>query len=233
MNQLRMTIFGDATELLIGTFLKEGADWIMGYCEEFKPYTSIEEVWYGDEIFIPEEWAKGKDGNTFGDILHVCGFTFGDRNEIQWFLDGNLAPNPKITGIYINNSKEEYNLSEAPRNYRELNLPCLDKSLVAVYHGAAGTLSMDYALNIQKPFFCEKLKFHFINCDEYGYILTDIDYEGQKMKRFYSGSNILVGSGWHSPSPENMVNNFPDIKTRKLLNVKFKQLNRQIHFGES
>lgn len=58
MAQLRITIFGDAIELLIGTFPKKGADWIMEYCEEFKPYTDIEEVWYG--YYIPEKLTKRK-----------------------------------------------------------------------------------------------------------------------------------------------------------------------------
>jgi hypothetical protein len=54
MPELKITISGDAKELAIGTFPKEGADWIMSYYEEFKPYTDIEEIWYG-EGFIPEK----------------------------------------------------------------------------------------------------------------------------------------------------------------------------------
>lgn len=42
MTQLKITIYGTATELLIGSFPKDGADWILEYCEEFKPYTDIE-----------------------------------------------------------------------------------------------------------------------------------------------------------------------------------------------
>jgi hypothetical protein len=50
MAKLKITIFGNATELLIGTFPKKGADWVMEYFEEFKPYTDIEEVWYGEGL---------------------------------------------------------------------------------------------------------------------------------------------------------------------------------------
>jgi hypothetical protein len=222
MTQLRITIFGDATELLIGTFPKEGAYWIMEYCKEFKPYTDIEEVWYGEGL-IPKEWTKGKDWDDFDNIFHEFGFTFSDRNEIQWFLDGNLVRRPTIKGIYINGKRIEYNLSKTPRTYTKIDLPGPNKNEVFAYHGIVNIVSMDYILNIQTQFFGDGLKFHFINCGEYGYILTEIEYDGKQMKRFYSGSKILVKSGWHSLSPKNMVKSFSLIKTRNFLDVKFKK----------
>lgn len=126
MPRLKITIFGDATELLIGTFPKEGADWIMEYCEEFKPYTDIEEVWYGEGL-IPEEWTKGKDWGDFDNIFHEFGFTFSDGKEIQWFLDGTLVRRPIIKGIYVNGKRIKYNLSKTPWTYTKIDLPRLNK----------------------------------------------------------------------------------------------------------
>jgi hypothetical protein len=75
MSKLKITIFGNATELLIGTFPKAGADWVLGFCKEFKPM-DIEEVWY-DECFFPKEWAKGKDWDSLDDVFHGFGFRPG------------------------------------------------------------------------------------------------------------------------------------------------------------
>jgi|GEM_PF-4512634 len=208
MAQLKITILGTAKELLIGTFPKEGADWIIEYCEEFKPYTDIEEVWYGDEGLIPKEWTEEKDWDAFDNIFHKVGFIFSDMNEIQWFLDGSLVKEPKIKGIYLNEKSIEYNLSKAPRTNIKISLPRLTKKEVLVYHGVVNTVSLDYILGIQTPFLDNKLKFHFINCGEYGYMLTEIKYCGKQMKRVYSGSMIDVKSGWHSLSPKNMVKSF-------------------------
>jgi hypothetical protein len=36
MPTLKITISGEATELLIGTFPKKGADWILEYYKEFR-----------------------------------------------------------------------------------------------------------------------------------------------------------------------------------------------------
>jgi hypothetical protein len=222
MTQLRITIFGDAMELLIGTFPKEGADWIKEYCEEFKPYTDIEEVWYGEGL-IPKEWTKGKDWDDFDNIFHEFGFIFGERNEIQWFLDGNLVKRPKIKGVYLNGKGLEYNLRRAHHIYKKIELPCLNKNQVLVYHGVVNTVSLDYILSIQKPYFDNELKFLFIDCGEYGYMLTEIEYGGKPMKGVFSGSLINVKSGWYSLSSENKVKSFSLIKSGNFLDVKFKR----------
>ncbi|RLB06233.1 MAG: hypothetical protein DRG50_05865, partial [Deltaproteobacteria bacterium] len=69
----------------------------------------------------------------------------------------------------------EYTLSKAPRIYKKIDLPRLNKKEVLVYHGVVTTVSLDYILAIQKPFLDNKLKFNFINCGEYGYMLTEIE----------------------------------------------------------
>ena len=191
MPKLKITIFGNATELLIGTFPKKGADWIMEYCEEFKPYMDIEEVWYGEGL-IPEEWAKGKESYEIDNIFHEFGFTFGERSEIQWFLDGNLVGRPTIKGIYVNGKRIKYNLSRTTRTFAKINLPRLNKGDVFVYHGQLDRVSMNYFVDIRGHFIDNNLKFNFINCSEYGYMLKSIDYEDKEMTRFYSGSRIRV-----------------------------------------
>ena len=113
-------------------------------------------------------------------------------------------------------------MSKTPRTYEKINLPRLNKNEVFAYHGVIEFVSIDYIINIQKQFSYDKFKFHFINCGEYGYILTDIKYDGKKMKRFYSGSNIQVKSGWHSLCPKDAVKSFSLINTKKFLDVKFK-----------
>ena len=101
-------------------------------------------------------------------------------------------------------------------------MPSINKNEVFVYHGVVGTVSIDYILNIQRPFSSDTLNFHFINCGENGYILTEIEYDGKQMKRFYSGSKILVRSGWYSLNPNDMVKCLSLVKTRNFLDVKFK-----------
>ena len=173
-----------------------------------------------------KEWTKGKDWDAFDDIFHEFGFTFSERSEIQWFLDGNLVKRPTIKGIYINGKSIEYNLSKTPYIYKKIDLPCVKKNEVLVYHGVVDTVSLDYILAIQKPFLDNELRFHFINCGEYGCVLTEIEYGGKQMKRVYSGSKILVKSGWHSLSSKNKVKSFSLIKIGNFLDVKFKKRRR-------
>ncbi len=191
MPKLKITIFGNATELLIGTFPRKGADWIMEFCEEFKPDVDIEEVWYGEGL-IPEEWMKAKEWDDFDNIFRQFGFTFSDRDEIQWFLDGNLVKRPTIKGIYVNGRRVKYALSKTPRTYTKIDLPRLKKNDVFIYHGVVDRVSMDYFVDIRGRFLENNLKLNFINCSEYGYMLKGIDYEGKQMTRFYSGSRIQV-----------------------------------------
>jgi hypothetical protein len=221
MPRLRITIFGNATELLIGTFPKKGADWVLDYCKEFKPFTDIEEVWYG-EGFIPELWTKGKCWDAFDNIFHKCGFTFCGRSEIQEFLNDDLE-RPTIKGIYIDDKLIKYDLNEIACNYKTIDLPCLNRNEVFAYHGSVDIVSMDYILNMQKHFLVNKLNFRFVNCGEYEYMLMEIEYDGKQMKRFYSGSTIHVRSGWHSLSPDDMHKSFSLIKPRNFLEVKFKK----------
>jgi len=221
MPKLKITIFGNATELLIGTFPKAGADWVLGFCEEFKPM-DIEEVWY-DECFFPEEWAKGKDWYALDNVFHKFGFTFCDKSEIQEFLNDDLE-RPAIKGIYINGKRIKKNLSKITCDYKKrIDLPRLNKNEVFVYHGSVDIVSMDYIIDIHEHFLEKNLKLHFINCYEYGYMLTEIDYEGKQMARVYSGSKIQVKSGWHSLSPGNMVKAFKLFETRNFLETKFKK----------
>lgn len=221
MPKLKITIFGDATELLISTFPKKGADWIMEYCEEFKPYTDIEEVWYGG--LIPEEWKKGKESYEVDNIFHEFGFTFGERAEIQWFLDGNLVGRPKIKGIYVNGKIIKYNLSGTTRTVTKVNLPRLNKGDVFVYHGRVDRVSMDYVVDIRGHFIDKNLKLNFLNCSEYGYMLKTIDYEGKEMARFYSGSRIQVKScRYDGFSLNDMRKVFKLCQFQDFLDVKFK-----------
>lgn len=222
MPNLKITIFGDATALLIGTFPKEGADWIMDYCEELKPYTDTEEVWYGG--LIPEEWKKGKDWGYFDNIFHEFGFTFSDRNEIQWFLDGNLVGRPTIKGIYVNGKRIKYNLSETPRIYSKIDLPPLNKNEVFVYHGRVDKVAIDYFVDIRGHFLNDNLKFNFINCSKYGYMLKGIDYEGKQMTRFYSGLRIQAKPRrYDGLSAKDMGKVFKSCQIQSFLEVKFKK----------
>lgn len=217
-----MTIFGDATELLIGTFPKRGADWIMEYCEEFRPYTDIEEVWYGEGL-IPEQWTKGKESYEIDNICHEFGFTFQERDEIQWFLDGNLVGRPKIKGIYVNGKIVNHNLSTATRTFTEIKLPRLNKGDVFVYHGQLDRLSMDYVIDIRGHFTDNNLKFNFLNCSEYGYMLKTIDYEGKEMASFYTGSRIQVKPRRYAGlSAKDMRKVFKLCQFREFLDVKFR-----------
>ena len=220
MTQLKITIYGTATELLIGSFPKDGADWILEYCEEFKPYTDIEEVWYGEGL-IPEEWTKQKAWDNFDNIFHNFGFNFSEKNEIKWFLSGELAPEPKIKGIYFDGVRIKSNLNHSPHIYAEIDLPYLTENEVFVYHGVVYIVSIDYILNIHRNFSSESLSFHFFNCGENRYMLTEIDYDEKPMKRYYSGSDILVNSGWYSLSPNNKAKSLYLIKSGKFLDVKF------------
>ena len=222
MDELKITIYGNATELLIGSFPKNGADWIVDFYEEFKPHTDIEEIWYGEGL-IPEEWTKGNDWSHFDKFFHKLGFAFSDKDEIQWFLDRQLAPEPKIKGIYINDKIIECNLSDTVQTYTEIDLPYLNNSEVFVYHGVVYTLSIDYILDIQDPFSIDTLNLHFISCDENGYFLTEIEYNGKQMKRFYSGSKILVKSDFYSLNSNNMDKIWTVVKTKNFLDVKFKK----------
>ena len=163
MPKLKITILGNATELLIGTFPKKGADWIMGYCEEFKPDVDTEDVWYGEGL-IPEEWMKGKEWDDFDNIFHEFGFTFSEVSEIQWFLDGNLVGRPIIKGIYINGRRVKYVLSKTPRAYTKIDLPRLNKNDVFVYHGQVDRVSMDYFVDIRGHFIDNNLKFNPETC---------------------------------------------------------------------
>jgi hypothetical protein len=224
MAQLGITIFGNATELLIGTFPKEGADWILGYCEELKPYTDIEEVWYGDEGLIPSHF--GKEWDDFDNIFHKFGFTFTDKNEIQEFLNDDLE-RPAIKGIFINGKRMKKNLNKITCDYQKrIDLPRLNKNEVFVYHGSVDIVSMDYILDIHEHFVENNLKLHFINCYGYGYMLIEIDYKCKQMARVYSGSKIQVKSGWHSLSPNDMLKAFKFFETRNFLEVKFKKKSR-------
>ena len=223
MPKLKITIFGNATELLIGTFPKKGADWIMEYCEEFKPDVDIREVWYGEGL-IPEEWAKGKELYEIDNIFHEFGFTFGERNEIQWFLDGNLVGRPKIKGIYVNGKRIKYNLSKTTRTFTKINLPRLNRNDVFVYHGQLDRVSIDYSVDIRGHFIDNNLKFNFINCSEYGYMLNSIDYEGKEMTRFYSGSRIQVKPRrYDGLSLNDMKKVFKSCQFQDFLDVKFKE----------
>ncbi|HYA91733.1 MAG TPA: hypothetical protein VEK32_09565 [Thermodesulfobacteriota bacterium] len=224
MRKLKITIFGNATELLIGTFPKEGANWIMEYCEELKPYTDIEEVWYGEGL-KPDEWTKGKDWDAFDNIFHECGFTFCDRIEIQEFLNGDLE-RPAIKGVYIDGTLVKHNLSKIACNLKKIKLPSLKRNEVFVYHGSVDIVSMDYILNTKKEFLDNKLEFDFINCGEYGYMLTEIEYDGKQMKRVYSGSKINVKSGWYSLSAENKGKSISLIEPRNFLDPRFKKIRR-------
>lgn len=221
MPKLKITIFGNTTELLIGTFPKAGADWVLGFCEEFKPM-DIEEVWY-DECFFPKEWAKGKDWYTLDNVFHEFGFTFCDKSEIQEFLNDDLEK-PAIKGTYINGKRIKMNPSKITFDYKKrIDLPRLNKDEVFVYHGSVDIVSMDYIIDIHEHTLGKNLKLHFINCYEYGYMLTEIDYEGKQMARVYSGSKIQVKSGWHSLNPSDMVKAFKLFETRNFLETKFKK----------
>jgi hypothetical protein len=221
MPRLKITISGDATELLIGTFPKEGADWIVAYCKEFEPYTDIEEVWYGEGL-IPEEWAKGKDSSDFDNIFHEFGFTFSDRNETKWFLDGNLVGRPKIKGIYVNGKSVKYNLSKIPRTYTKINLPHLNRNEIFVCHGQVYKVSIDYFVDTIGHFYANNLNINFINCSKYGYMLQSITYEGKQMSRFYSGSKIQVKPDCHQGySIKDMKKVFGLRKIQKYLEVIF------------
>lgn len=214
-------------ELAIGTFPREGADWIMAYCEEFKPYTDIEEVWYG-EGFIPEEWTKGKETYEIDNIFHEFGFLFGEKDEIQWFLDGNLVGRPTIKGIYVNGRRIiKYDLSKIPRTSKEISLPHLNKYDVFVYHGGVDKVLIDYFADILGHFIESNLNFNFINCSEYGYMLKSIDYGGTEMKRFYSGSKIQVNpSSLEGLSKGGMLKVYKLRQSQKFLDVNFKKNSR-------
>jgi hypothetical protein len=132
MNTLKITISGDVTELLIGTFSKEGADWILEFVDELKPYTDIEEVWY-DEGLIPTEWSNDKYWDEFDNIFHDCGFTFYEKNDIDWFINNELVNLPKINGIYLNDKKIIYDNSKISYNIKRINISSFSDDEVIVF----------------------------------------------------------------------------------------------------
>jgi hypothetical protein len=219
MPKLKITIFGNATELLIGTISKAGANWVLEFCEELG--TDIEEIWYGDLGFIQNHF--GKEWDDFDNIFHTFGFTFSDKNEIQEFLNNDLE-RPAIKGIFINGKRIKKDLSRITCDcQKRIDLPRLNKNEVFVYHGSVDIVSMDYIIDIHEHFLEDNLKLHFIDCYEYGYMLTEIDYEGKQMARVYSGSKIKVKSGWHSLNPGDMGKAFKLFETRNFLEPKFKK----------
>jgi hypothetical protein len=64
---------------------------------------------------------------------------------------------------------------------------------------------MDFYIAMQGEFSDNNLTFHFINCFDYGYMLTDIYYEGRPMRK-----------------------EFKQVKSGKLLEVRFdKKINEE------
>jgi len=194
MKRLRISVKGRAYELCVGKFPKDIAEWMIGYYEEMKPYVDMEELWYGDELF-PIDWTDGKDSYEFDDVIHELGFAFEDEFELEEFLNDDLLQ-PDIKGVYINNKKLKYDLRKTIQNYRDIDLPVLNKNEVFVYHGHSYIASIDYIIDIEKHFSEKDVCLHFFNCDNYGYILTQIDYDGKQMERVYSNTNIQVKPKW-------------------------------------
>jgi hypothetical protein len=102
-------------------------------------------------------------------------------------------------------------------------LPHLNKNDVFVYHGSVDRVSIDYFANIHGHFIDNNLKFNFINCSEYGYMLKSIDYEGKEMTRFFSGSKIQVKpSRYKGLSVADTVKVFHLLQAQDFLHVTFK-----------
>lgn len=222
MPTLKITISGEATELLIGTFPKKGADWILEYYEEFKPYTDIEEIWYGEGL-IPNEFSNQKDWYYFDDIFHKYGHIFYDKNEIAWFIKGELVNRPKIKGVYLGENRIVYDDTIITYNITNIELPTLNADKLFVFHGVKNIVSVDHIIEMKEPFIEDNLIFNFIYCGDYGYMLTEILYEKSQMSRFYAGSNIDVKSGWHSLAINEAIESFKLIKSGKFLEVKFRK----------
>lgn len=219
MKRLKITISGPAKELCVGKFQKDIADWMLEYCEEFKPLTDIEEVWYGDELF-PIDWTNGKDSYEFDDVFHEFGFAFEDVDEIQEFLNDDLLQ-PAIEVVSLNDEKIKYDLSKTITHYQNINLPTLNENEVFAYHGYIYDCSLDYIVDVEHNLDENLINFHFVYCGEYGHILTKIDYNSKKMERVYSNTNIQVKSKWVDRIRENLELDDTLAKLKEFLSVKF------------
>ncbi|MFB3887293.1 MAG: hypothetical protein ACE144_18895 [Thermodesulfobacteriota bacterium] len=213
MSELRIKMVGSITKLAIGTFPKRGADWVHAYYEELKPYTDFEEIWYGEGL-IPEEYTKGKDPTDLDDIYHEFGLTFNDKDEVDAFLRGILTT-PKIKAVYLNGKRMNYDLSRVVSAFDRLDLGKVSRNSVYVYYGSVYSGEIDYALSVPRQFDPERLRMRFANCSEYGYMLTQMHYDGRQAKRFYGGTKLQIRLGIYSEFMKRM-------KFQKLLEPKFR-----------
>jgi hypothetical protein len=98
-----------------------------------------------------------------------------------------------------------------------------------LFSGVKDIISIDHIIAINEPFCEDKINICFIDCDDYGYILTEILYGGRKLVRYFTDSNIEVKSGKHSLEINEAIEVFKLIKPgkylEKYLEVKFKNQN--------
>jgi hypothetical protein len=194
-HELRVRIYGSMINLLIGFMKRDQMEALLNYCKQRD--RKLNRVWYfpteNDQVFLADLFQiRGKwTSSQMNHVFEVFGIVFQDRHQIQDFLMGRLH-RPTIEEIYLNR-KVSYDASKMTCRYEEaFKFPTPNDDQVLVHYGFIDRLATTYKFRAQSNAFEESsLEFCFLDCGEFGVVLSDLLYQGEKSQKVSKGSTAV------------------------------------------
>ena len=195
--ELRIRIYGSTINLTVSRIQGHQRDAMLEYCK--KHDKMLKRVWYfpsdQDREFMADLFQTG-EGLVYGKIAKVFetdGVVLQDKTQIQGFLK-NALHRPKIEEVFLSGKKMPYDGSEVQWHYRSsMGLSRLTEDEVFVCYGFMDRLAVTYIFDIESPYFNKaSLECRFIDCGEYGIVLSDMLYDGKVLTRKASRGSTAV-----------------------------------------
>jgi hypothetical protein len=195
--ELRIRIYGSTISLRVSRIQRHQRDALLEYCK--KQEKMLKRVWYfpGDEdrefmstLFLIEE---GLVYNKVAKVFEADGVVLQDKTQIQGFLKGTLH-RPKIEDVFLSGKKMSYDGSGIRWHYQSsMGLLRSTRDDVFVCYGFMDRLAVTYIFDIESPYFNEaSLECRFVDCGEYGIVLSDMLYDGKALTRKVSKGSTAV-----------------------------------------
>ncbi len=195
--ELRIRIYGSTINLSVSKIREHQRDAMLEYSK--KKDRMLKRVWYfpneQDRAFMAQLFQTG-EGPVYGKIPKVFeadGIVLQDRTQIQGFLKNTLH-RPKIEEVFLSGKKVSYDGSMVRWDYQSsMGLSRSAEDDVFVCHGFMDRLAVTYIFETESPYFNEaSLEYRFVDCGEYGIVLSNMLYEGKAVTRKVSRGSTAV-----------------------------------------
>ena len=195
--ELRIRIYGSTINLGVSRIPRHQREALLEYCKTREK--TLKRVWYfpGDEDkeFMADVFQI-KEGLVYSKIAKVFetdGIVLQEKTQIQGFLNGTLH-RPRIEEVFLSGKKISYDGSEIRWHYQSsMGLSRSTEDEYFICYGFMDRLAVTYIFDIESPYFnAASLECRFVDCGEYGIVLSDMLYDGKVLNRKVSRGSTAV-----------------------------------------